>query len=158
VYDLGYKVHVAGDVESDIPSASVVASANENEKKHVPMRLGKVDYVFDGFKAVVVDSKYSSINVRDCGAEPVMLYFSNKARGKRVLRIDRYFRTSGPAEERKLHARIYFSVFVFASMYLPLIQVHTRNYSLYLSQLFYEAAPDILLPIYDSRMDLTKPE
>jgi len=33
-YDLGYKAHVAVDVESDMPVAAVVASANENEKRH----------------------------------------------------------------------------------------------------------------------------
>jgi transposase len=33
-YDLGYKAHVAVDVDSDMPVAVVVASANDNEKKH----------------------------------------------------------------------------------------------------------------------------
>ena len=44
----------------------VVASANENEKKHAPEMLGKVSKVVDGVKAVVADSQYSSRKVRDC--------------------------------------------------------------------------------------------
>ncbi len=106
-YDLGYKAHVAVDVESDMPLAVVVASANENEKKHAPELLDKVAQVFDGFKVVVADSQYSSSNVRDCvvecGAVPVVPYMTNQARGESVLRVDRYFRTSGPAEERRLY-------------------------------------------------------
>lgn len=34
-YDLGYKAHVAMDVESDMPVAVVGASANKKEKRHV---------------------------------------------------------------------------------------------------------------------------
>jgi len=106
-YDLGYKAHVAVDVQSDMPLAAVVASANENEKKHAPMLLDKVAQVFDGFKAVVADSQYSSSNVRECvaglGAMAVVPYMSNQARGGSVLRVNRYFRTSGPVEERRLY-------------------------------------------------------
>jgi transposase len=106
-YDLGYKTHLAVNVESDIPLAVVVASANENEKKHAPELLDKVSRVFGGFKVVVADSQYSSKKVRDCivecGAESVVPYMSNQARGERVLRVDRFFRTSGPAEERRLY-------------------------------------------------------
>jgi len=106
-YDLGYKAHVAVDVESDMPVATVVASANENEKKHAPELLDKVAQMFDGFKVVVADSQYSSEKVRcciaGCGAEPVVPYMSNQVRGGAVLRVDRYFRISGPAEERRLY-------------------------------------------------------
>jgi transposase len=41
-YDLGYKAHLAVDVESEMPLVAVVASANENEKKHAPELLDKV--------------------------------------------------------------------------------------------------------------------
>ncbi|NIR16189.1 MAG: transposase [Desulfobacterales bacterium] len=106
-YDLGYKAHLAVDVDSEMPIAVVVASANENEKKHTPELLDKVSLVLDKFESVVADSQYSSSNVRDCvaglGAEPVVPYMANQARGEHVLRVDRYFRTSGPAEERRLY-------------------------------------------------------
>jgi transposase len=39
-YDLGYKAHLAVDVDSDMPLAVVGASANENEKRHVEELLG----------------------------------------------------------------------------------------------------------------------
>jgi IS5 family transposase len=55
-YNLGYKAHVAVDLDSDIPVAAVVASANENEKRHVGELLDKASLVVDGFKAVVADS------------------------------------------------------------------------------------------------------
>jgi len=106
-YDLGYKAHLAVDVDSDMPVAVVVASANENEKKHTEELLEKASLVVEGFKAVVADSQYSSRRVRDCvlecGAEPVVPYMSNQARGEPVLRVDRFFRTSGPCVERRFY-------------------------------------------------------
>jgi transposase len=106
-YDLGYKAHVAVDVDSDMPVAAVVASANENEKKHVEELLDKASAVVVGFKAVVADSQYSSRRVRvsimEHGAGPVVPYMSNQRRGEEVLRVDRCFRVSGPAEERRIY-------------------------------------------------------
>ena len=78
-YDLGYKAHLAVDVESDMPVAAVVASANENEK-HAKELLDKASLAVDGFKAVVANSQYSSKRVRECilehVAEPVVPYMS----------------------------------------------------------------------------------
>ena len=95
------------DVDSDMPVAAVVASANENEKKHVEELIGKASLVVEGFRAVVADSQYSSRRVRDCivecGAEPVVPYMSNQARGESVLRVDRFFRTSRSAVERRIY-------------------------------------------------------
>ena len=106
-YDLGYKAHVAVDADSDMPVAAVVASANENEKKHVGELLDKASLVVEGFEAVVADSQYSSkrvrTNIREHGAEPVVPYMSNHRRGEPVLRVDRFFRTSGPAMERRIY-------------------------------------------------------
>ena len=107
-YDLGYKAHVAVDSGSDLPLAVVAASANENEKKHAPALLDKVALVFSDAKIVVADSQYSSDNVRACimelGAQPVVPYMSNQAKGEPVLRVDRFFRTSGgSAEVRRLY-------------------------------------------------------
>jgi hypothetical protein len=36
--DLGYRLHLAVDARSELPVAMIVASANENEKKH-PLKL-----------------------------------------------------------------------------------------------------------------------
>jgi hypothetical protein len=107
-YDLGYKAHTVVNTKSDMPIGVVVASANDNEKKHAPTLLGKVGSLFDGVKVVVADSQYSSENVRDCirelGALPVVPYMSNQATGMPVLRVDKCFRTSGGTdEERRLY-------------------------------------------------------
>jgi transposase len=106
-YGLGYKAHVAVDSDSDIPVAVVSASANENEKKHAEELLDKASLVVEGFKDVVADSQYSSKRVRDCivehGALPVIPYMSNQGCGGEVLRVDRFFRVSGPAEERRIY-------------------------------------------------------
>lgn len=106
-YDLGYKAHVAVDVESDMLVAAVVASANENEKKHAEELLGKASEVVEGIKAVVADSQYSSERVRsfveELGAESVIPYMSSHKRGEKVLRVDRFFRVSGPEEERRIY-------------------------------------------------------
>ncbi len=106
-YDLGYKAHVAVDVDSDMPVAVVVASANDNEKKHTEELLEKASRVVDGFRVVVADTQYSSERVRgiivDHGAEPVIPFPSNHRRGEEVLRVDRFFRTSGSAVERRVY-------------------------------------------------------
>jgi transposase len=46
-YDLGNNAHTVVSTESDLPVSVVVASANENEKKHAPTLLGKVGSLFD---------------------------------------------------------------------------------------------------------------
>ena len=106
-YDLGYKAHLAVDADSDMPVAAVVASANENEKKHVEELMDKASLVVEGFKTVVADSQYSSRRVRgyigEHGAESVSPYPSNHRRGEPVLRVDRFFRTSGSAVERRVY-------------------------------------------------------
>ena len=107
-YDLGYKAHTVASSESDMPIGVVVASANDNEKKHAPTLLSKVAGIPCKVKVVVADSQYSSENVRDCirelGALPVVPYMSNQAKGMPVLRVDKCFRTSGGTdEERRLY-------------------------------------------------------
>jgi len=106
-YDLGYKAHVAVDVNSDMPVAVVVASANDNEKKHTEELLERALRVVEGFGVVVADSQYSSKRVRDIivehGAESVIPYPSNHRCGESVLRVDRFFRTSGSVVERRVY-------------------------------------------------------
>jgi hypothetical protein len=95
------------DVGSDMPVAAVVASANKNEKRHAEVLLDKASIVFEEIKAVVADSQFSSENVRglieEHGAEPIIPYMSNQRRGEDVLRVDRFFRVSGPEEERRIY-------------------------------------------------------
>ena len=85
----------------------MVASANENEKRHTEELLEKASLVVDGFGVVVADSQYSSRRVRDCisdcEAESVIPYPSNHRRGESVLRVDRFFRTSWSAVERRIY-------------------------------------------------------
>jgi len=106
-YNLGYKAHLAVDVDSDMPVAAFVASANENEKRHVGELLDKASLVVDGFKAVVADSQYQQRECerphRELRAEPVIPYMSNQRRGEPVLRVDRFFRVIGPGEERRIY-------------------------------------------------------
>ena len=106
-YDLGYKAHLAVDVDGDMPVAAVVASVNGNEKRHAEELMEKASLVVEGFNVVVADSQYSSRRVRGCivmhGAMPVVPYMSNQGRGEPVLRVDRFFRTSGSAVERRVY-------------------------------------------------------
>jgi len=106
-YDLGYKAHLTVDVDSDMPVAAVAASANENEKRHAEELMGKASAVVGAVKNVVADSQYSSENVRglieELGAQPIIPYMSSHRRGEEVLRVDRFFRVSGPVEERRIY-------------------------------------------------------
>jgi hypothetical protein len=108
---LGYGVHLAADVKSEMPIAVTVESANVNEKKAAPTLLKKA--IRRGRKRrvrhVVADSQYSSQAVREkvkrLGAEPVIPYPKNQAKGKKVLRIDRRFRSHGPVRLRRLYRK-----------------------------------------------------
>jgi transposase len=108
-YDLGYKVHVAVDAESDLPLALVTASANENEKRHASKLFVKaVKTTKQRLKTLVADSQYSSRKLRDQtvthGVRPVIPYPANqRRREKGLLRVDKHFRTHGPADERRIY-------------------------------------------------------
>ncbi len=112
-YGLGYKAHIAADVDSDLPLAFIAASANENEKKHAPgLLLKAVEAAGGRVETLVADSQYSSRRFRgkvaDCGVVAVIPYPSNQRRGEDVLRVDRYFRVHGSEEERRLYGRARF--------------------------------------------------
>ncbi len=109
-YGLGYKTHLAGDVYSDLPLAFIVASANDNEKKHAPGLLDKTVEATGGrVETLVTDSQYSSRRFRekvaDCGVVAVIPYPSNQRKGEDVLRVDKYFRVWGSEEERRQYGR-----------------------------------------------------
>ena len=97
--DLGYRLHLAVDVKSELPIAMIVVSANENEKKHSISLLRKAsEYVKP--KKLLADSQYSAANLRETavelGALPVIPYPKNQFKGVRgILRVDRKFRSHG---------------------------------------------------------------
>jgi hypothetical protein len=117
-YGLGFKLHVAVDHRSVLPLATLLAPANDNEKKHAPSLVERARVVLGKagarLRSLVADSQYSSGNVRDLVEEAVIPYTSNQ-RGGDVLRVDRRFRTHGPTEDRvKYHKRsLVESVFSF---------------------------------------------
>jgi len=99
-YGLGFKLHVAVDHRSLLPLATLLAPANDNEKKHAPSLVEKARDVLGKagarLRSLVADSQYSSRKVRDLVEESVIPYTSNQGGGD-VLRVDRRFRTHGPA-------------------------------------------------------------
>lgn len=108
-YELGYKLHIAIDAKSELPLAVIVASANDNEKKHAPVLLEKALKATKRLvKLVVADSQYSSGNLRDqassLGIRVVIPFPTNQQRAQKgLLRVDRYFRTHGPTIEKRLY-------------------------------------------------------
>src|SRR5271157_956041 len=100
--DLGYRLHLAVDVKSELPIAMIVVSANENEKKHSISLFEKAsEYVKPG--KLLADSQYSAGNLREAalktGALAVIPYPKNQSKGVRgILRVDRKFRSHGPQE------------------------------------------------------------
>ena len=57
-YDLGIKAHLGVNADADMPVALVVASANENEKKHIEELVDKASLVVDGVWVVVAARAY----------------------------------------------------------------------------------------------------
>jgi transposase len=107
--DLGYRLHLAVDVKSELPIAMVVVSANENEKKHsISLFRKALEHVTP--KKVLADSQYSAANLREAalehGALPVIPYPRNQQRGvKGILRVDRKFRSHGPRDLKLAYRR-----------------------------------------------------
>jgi len=107
--DLGYRLHLAVDAKSELPVAMVVASANENEKKHACGLFERASSKVK-FKKLVADPQYSSQGLRDAvvsmGTVPVIPYPSNQKIGVRgVLRVDRKFRSHGPQQLRRAYKK-----------------------------------------------------
>jgi len=108
-YDLGYKLHIATDAESELPLAIVAAPANENEKKHAPALFRKAWKATEHrVKTFIADSQYSSRKLRQqlrtYGVKAVIPYPANqKGKEADVLRVDKYFRTHGSDEEKQVY-------------------------------------------------------
>jgi transposase len=107
--DLGYRLHLAVDVKSELPIAMILVSANENEKKHSISLFSKAsEYVKRG--KLLADSQYSAANLRETalvhGAVPVIPYPRNQCRGiMGILRVDRKFRSHGPQRFRRAYRK-----------------------------------------------------
>jgi IS5 family transposase len=107
--DLGYRLHLAVDVKSELPVAMVVASANENEEKRSLTLFEKASCHVKPEK-LVADPQYSSKSLREealeHGAKPVIPFPRNQVKGvKGVLRVDRKFRSHGPQELRRAYRK-----------------------------------------------------
>ena len=108
-YELGYKLHIAIDAKSELPLAVIVAPANDNEKKHAPALFGKaLNATEQRMNTLVADSQYSSRKLRELilshEVRALIPYPANQSKEKKMLlRVDRYFRTHGPACERQIY-------------------------------------------------------
>ena len=107
--DLGYRLHLAVDAKSELPVAMIVASANENEKKHSKSLFLKASNHVK-FRRVVADPQYSSQSLRDNalkeGTLSVIPYPKNQKVGVRgILRVDRKFKSHGPQELRRAYKK-----------------------------------------------------
>jgi len=103
-YDLGYKLHVSVDHRSILPLASVLAPANDNEKRHGPTLVERTKQVLrragSRLRSLIADSQYSSRRMRGLVDEAVIPFMANQRRGEHVLRVYRKFRAHGPEDER----------------------------------------------------------
>ena len=103
-FDLGYKLHVSLDPQRILPLTSVLAPANDNEKKHGPTLVERTKQILRKagvkLRRLIADSQYSSGRMRGLVDEAVIPFMANQRRGEAVLRVDRKFRTHGPELER----------------------------------------------------------
>jgi transposase len=97
------------DAKSELPVAMVVASTNENEKKHSYSLFKKASSKVKS-KKLVADPQYSSQGLRDVavsmGTVPVIPYPSNQKMSVRgVLRVDMKFRSHGSQQLRRAYRK-----------------------------------------------------
>jgi len=109
-YGLGYKLHLSIDFERKLPLASVVAPANQNEKKHSLTLLERTKQVLwkagAKLRSVIADSQYSCEKIRKVAGEAVIPYPANQKRNvKGLLRVDRKFRTYGSEDQRRKYRK-----------------------------------------------------
>jgi len=108
-YGLGYKLHASVDPKRILPLATLLASANENEKRHAPTLVERSRLVLERagarLRCLIADSQYSSWKVRSLVERSVIPYMSNQRGGGDVLRVDRLFRAHGPVELVEVYRR-----------------------------------------------------
>jgi len=107
-YDLGYKFHVAVDHRTMLPLATILAPANDNEKRHAPSLVERTRIVLSKagaqLRSLVADSQYSSRKMRNLVPDSVIPYMSNQAESG-VLRVDRRFRAHGSEGEAREYCK-----------------------------------------------------
>jgi len=100
-FGLGFKMHSSVDPKRILPLTTLLASANENEKKHAATLVGRSRLLLERagvkLRSLIADSQYSSAKVRALVEHAVIPYMSNQRCGGDSLRVDRLFRTHGPA-------------------------------------------------------------
>jgi len=108
-HGLGYKLHTSVEPRHILPLASVLAPANENEKKHASSLVERTRMVLGKagarLRSLIADSQYSSRRIRSLVEHAVIPYMSNQRCGADALRVDRLFRTHGPAGEVEVYRR-----------------------------------------------------
>jgi hypothetical protein len=105
-YNLGYKLHLSIDSKTMLPLASLVVCANQNEKRHSLALVEKSKQKIFSSKAmlrgVIADSQFSNQSLRASAPLVVVPYPACHKRGvPGLLRVDRKFRTYGPADQIK---------------------------------------------------------
>jgi transposase len=106
---LGYRLHLALDAKSELPVAMILASANENEKKHSLKLLEQASKHVKP-RRLVADPQYSSQSLREVafkqGTMPVIPFPRNQKIGvKGILRVDRKFKSHGPQMLRRAYRK-----------------------------------------------------
>ena len=100
-FGLGYKPATSVDPRRILSLVTLLASANENEKRHAPTLVERTRLVLDRagvrLRCLVADSQYSGDRVRALVVHAVIPYMSNQMRGEDALRVDRLFRLHGSA-------------------------------------------------------------
>jgi hypothetical protein len=108
-YGLGYKLHTSVEPRRILPLASVLAPANENEKRHASSLVERTRMVLGKagarLRSLVADSQYSSKRIRSLVEHAVIPYMSNQRCGEDALRVDRLFRTHGPEDLVEVYRR-----------------------------------------------------
>jgi len=108
-YGLGYKLHTSVEPRRILPLASVLAPANENEKRHAPTLVERTRVILSRagarLRCLIGDSQYSSRRIRSLVEHAVIPYMSNQTCGEDALRVDRLFRVHGPADLVEVYRR-----------------------------------------------------
>jgi hypothetical protein len=108
-YGLGYKLHSSVDPKRILPLATLLASANENEKRHAPTLVERSRLVLGKagarLRCLIGDSQYSSAKVRALVEHAVIPYMGNQRCVGDALRVDRLFRAHGPVELVEVYRR-----------------------------------------------------
>jgi len=108
-FGLGFKIHSSVEPKLILPLATLLASDNENEKRHASTLVERSLSVLSGagvkLRCLIADSQYSSAKVRSLVEHAVIPYMGNQRCGEDVLRVDRLFRAHGSAGEVEVYRR-----------------------------------------------------